>query len=145
MRAIEYTSKVSTNILHLLYSTFTNDLVINSKQACIIEDFLFAFCIEFNRLYIADSILIKKLKKHLVEKTNMHLNACMRLYKSNFVETKNTVLEFFNSDNSFFRFDKIAIFEKNTSEVCSVSKFFNLFFSNSNGYLMLIPVYKSNS
>ena len=145
MRAIEYTNKVSTNILHLIYSTCTNDLVINSKQASIIEDFLFAFCIEFNRLFIADSILMNKLKKNLVENTKMHLNTTMSLYKSNFVATKNTLLEFFNSENSFVSLDKITIFEKSTSEVYCVSKFFDSLFSNSNEYLTLIPVYKSKS
>jgi hypothetical protein len=36
MRAIEYMKKLITNILRLIYSTCTNDLVIHSKQSSVI-------------------------------------------------------------------------------------------------------------
>lgn len=63
MRAIQYTSKARQNISSLFYSTCTNDLFI--KQSHNIEFFIVAFFIEFNRLFIADSLVMKVIKKNL--------------------------------------------------------------------------------
>jgi hypothetical protein len=64
MRAIEHTKKMSNKMIHLFYSTCTNDLVVNSKQASNIEVFILAFFIECNRQFIADSLFMDILKKH---------------------------------------------------------------------------------
>lgn len=78
MKAIINSKKISTNIVCLIYSTCTNDLVIQAKQASVIESFFIAFCIEFNRIFIADSIAINVLQKH-----------CFIKAKNYFVTTKN--------------------------------------------------------
>ena len=143
MRAIEYTNKVSTNILHLLYSTCTNDLVIHSKQASIIEDFLFAFCIEFNRLFIADSLLMNVLKTKIIAKMKMNFNQATKLFKNNDIEIKETIRAFFNDDNKFPVLNKITMFDKINIEIYSLPKILNSLFSNTKETLMLIPIYKN--
>ena len=143
MRAIEYTNKVSTNILHLLYSTCTNDLVIHSKQASIIEDFLFAFCIEFNRLFIADSFLMTVIKTKVISKVKKNYNDSKSLYKNNWVESKDAVLEFVKAENWFAVLKKIAFFDNSNIESYSLSKLFNTLFSNTKETLLLIPIYKN--
>ena len=115
MKAIEYTNKLGTNILRLIYSTCTNDLVIQSKQASVIEDFLFAFCIEFNRIFIADSLLMNLLEKHLIVKTKVYLNNTKTLCKNNLVMNKNVVADFFNGTNNYYILNKLRIFEKSNA------------------------------
>jgi len=65
MRAIEHTKTISKKIIHLIYSTCTNDLIVYSKQASNIEIFILAFLIECNRHFIADSLLMNVFKKYL--------------------------------------------------------------------------------
>ena len=145
MRAIEYTNKVSTNILHLLYSTCTNDLVIHSKQASIIEDFLFAFCIEFNRLFIADSLLMNVLKTKVIAKMKMNINQGITFCKNTDLEIKDTVSEFFNADNWSLVLNKITMFDKTNIEIYSLPSLLNSLFSNTKETLELIPIYKNRS
>jgi hypothetical protein len=52
-------------MIHLIYSTCTNDLIVYSKQASNIEIFILAFLIECNRHFIADSLLMNVFKKYL--------------------------------------------------------------------------------
>lgn len=110
MKAILYTKKVSTNILRLIYSTCTNDLVINSKQASVIEDFFFAFCIEFNRLFIADSLLMNVLQKHCIVKAKVCLHTTKSNFRENFIEDKNAFVDFFNTNENYTILNKIRIF-----------------------------------
>ena len=112
MKAIQYTTKVSTNILRLFYSTCTNDLVINSKQASVIEDFLLAFCIEFNRLFIADSLVMNLLQKHFIAKAKMCIDNTKQVFKDNFIEDRNAVLEFFSANENYSILNKMRLFEK---------------------------------
>ena len=145
MKAIEYTNKVSRNILHLLYSTCTNDLVIQSKQASIIEDFLFAFCIEFNRLFIADSLLINVLKKQLIAKMKMNFTEAITLCKNNIIENTSVVLEFFNADTKSGVFNTVTMFDRSNIEIFWLPKLFNSFFLNTKETLLLIPIYKNKN
>lgn len=115
MKAIYYTKKAGTNIVRLIYAACTNDLIVNSKLASIIEDFLLAFCIEFNRLFIADSLLMNALQKHLIVKMKEYWNSKNNLYNIILTENKNTVLEFFNTHNTFRILDKLRLFEKSNS------------------------------
>ena len=98
MRAIQYTNQARKNILSLLYSTCTNDLVICSKQASILEAFVLAFFIEFNRLFIADSPFINALQKNLILKIKVYLNAKKNLYNGILVENRNGIVAFFNTN-----------------------------------------------
>lgn len=113
MRAIQYTKKVITNILSLIYSTCTNDLVINSKQASVIEDFFFAFCIEFNRLFIADSLLMNLLKKHCMVKAKVCFDNTKSIFRNNYLEDKNAIIDFFSTNDNYTILNKIRILEKN--------------------------------
>lgn len=112
MKAIQYTKKVSTNILRLIYSTCTNDLVINSKQASVIEDFFLAFCIEFNRLFIADSLLMNVLQKHCIVKAKIYIDHTKSICRDNFLEDRNAFLEFFGSNENYSILNKMRLFEK---------------------------------
>lgn len=110
MKAVLYTKKVSTNILRLIYSTCTNDLVIHSKQASVIEDFFFAFCIEFNRLFIADSLLMNIFQKHCIVKAKVFLHTTKSNFRENFIADKNAFIDFFNINENYTILNKIRIF-----------------------------------
>ena len=145
MKAIEYTNKVSTNILHLLYSTCTNDLVINSKQASIIEDFLFAFCIEFNRLFIADSLFMNVLKTKVIARVKMNMIQATSFCKNTDLEIKNTLKTFFNGANWSTVLSKSTMFDNPNIEIYSLPKLLNSLFSDTKKTLELIPIYKNKS
>ena len=145
MKAIEYTNKVSTNILHLLYSTCTNDLVINSKQASIIEDFLFAFCIEFNRLFIADSLLMNVLKTKVIARMKMNRIQVTSFCKNTDLEIKDTLKTFFNGANWSTVLSKSTMFDNPNIEIYSLPKLLNSLFSDTKKTLELIPIYKNKS
>jgi hypothetical protein len=114
MKAVQYSSKASKTILSLLYSTCTNDLIVNSKRTCGVEDFLLAFCIEFNRFFIADSLLMNRLQEHLIAKTKVYLVTKKSFCNAILIENKNAFLEFFNSNNSntISNFNKMNSFER---------------------------------
>ena len=112
MKAIQYTKKLSNSIVHLMYCTCTNDTFVNSKQASILEDFILAFIIEFNRLFIANSLLIQVLKKHLFVKMDLSMANQKQIFIALFTEYKNGFLEVFNTNNfKFNKLNKLTMFE----------------------------------
>lgn len=114
MKAIQYTSKVSKIILRLFYCTCTNDLIVNSKRTCGVDDFLLAFCIEFNRFFIADSLLMNRLQQHLIVKAKVYLETKKSFCNAILTENKNAFLEFFtaNNSNTIPNFNKMNSFER---------------------------------
>ncbi|WP_141672818.1 hypothetical protein [Flavobacterium crassostreae] len=68
MKAIEHTKQIFKKIIHLIYATCTNDIIVYSKQASNIELFIVAFFVECNRLFIADSIAMNAVQKHYFNK-----------------------------------------------------------------------------
>lgn len=101
MKAIQYTKQIIKKSIHLVYSTCTNDLIIYSKQASNIELFIVAFFIEYNRLFIADTVFMNTLQKEVVGKlvTSYRLN--LSLAQVNWIETKNAIVELFADNNEF--------------------------------------------
>ena len=111
MTAIEYTNKVSTNIINLIYSTCTNDLIVHSKQASIVENFLLAFCLEFNRLFIADSLLMKVLKEHVIVKTKEYCKSKKTYCNAVLIANRNAISDYFRVNNLVDRFNRAREFE----------------------------------
>lgn len=87
-------------------------MFVNSKPTSVLEDFFIAFIIEFNRLFIADSILMKILKKHLSVKMNWSMASQKQLFIAVFTEYKNGFSEVFNTNNyKFNKINKLTMFE----------------------------------
>ena len=101
MTAIQYTKQIIKKSIHLVYSTCTNDLIIYSKQASNIELFIVAFFIEYNRLFIADTVFMNTVQKEVLGKlvTSYRLN--LSLAQVNWIETKNAIVELFADNNEF--------------------------------------------
>ncbi|MEZ7499042.1 hypothetical protein QO200_09835 [Flavobacterium sp. Arc3] len=96
MKAIQHTKKIIKNSIHLFYSICTNDLIVYSKQASNIEIFVLAFFIECNRLFIADSVFMNAVQKHLLVKIRTFLASNNNIQSSILVEIKNATFEMFN-------------------------------------------------
>lgn len=97
MKAIQYTKRILKQTTYLVYATCTNDLIIYSKQASNVELFVLAFLIECNRLFIADSIFMNVLQKHLFVKTKSIWIAKNNFQRSIGTEIRSLVPEFFTS------------------------------------------------
>lgn len=111
MKAIEYTNKLSTNIINLIYSTCTNDLIVHSKQASILESFLLAFCLEFNRLFIADSLLMMVLKEQVIVKTKEYCKSKKTSCNAVLIANRNAISDYFRVNNLVDRFNRAREFE----------------------------------
>ncbi|NRS87173.1 hypothetical protein HNQ02_000073 [Flavobacterium sp. 7E] len=110
MKTIEHTKHIAKNIIHLVYSTCTNDLIVYSKQASNIELFILAFFIECNRLFIADSVAMNVLQKQVLVKLSNHWNINSNLIKVNWTALKNHSNELLNNNtvfNSLYHKDNI--------------------------------------
>jgi uncharacterized protein with PQ loop repeat len=94
MKAIENIKKVGKKIIHLFYSVCTNDLIVYSKQASNIEIFILAFIIECNRIFIADSIYMNILQKHVLVKINTFVETNNSIQFPTWIEMKNSALDF---------------------------------------------------
>jgi len=68
---------------------------------------------EFNRLFIADSLLMNEVQKHVVIKVEAQWATTKTFFKMNWIENKNALLAFFKTKNDCSFFYKITIFEKN--------------------------------
>ncbi|MEZ7507105.1 hypothetical protein [Flavobacterium sp. Arc2] len=111
MKAIQHTKKIGKNSIHLFYSICTNDLIVYSKQASNIEIFVLAFFIECNRLFIADSVFMNAVQKHLLVKIRTFVASKNNTQNSILVEIKNATFDMFNGTrliNSFYIKDNIA-------------------------------------
>jgi hypothetical protein len=93
MKAIEHTKHIAKNIIHLVYSTCTNDLIVYSKQASNIELFILAFFIECNRLFIADSIAMNTLQKYYFKRMQAYVTIKNNITDHKWFEIKNTTAE----------------------------------------------------
>ncbi len=114
------------NILNLFYSTCTNEMFINSRPTNILEDFIFAFFIEFNRLFIADSLVVNKLQKHIIEKTKQFINSKMNVCNVIVTQIRDMFLEVFETNTMFRVFYKLRLIDKKNSENYSFSKSISL-------------------
>lgn len=108
MKAIQYTNQASKTILHLLYCTCTHDIIVNSKRASGVDDFLYVFFIEFSRFFIADSSFVKGLKEQIKINKQAYIDIKKSIYNTILIENKNAFLDFFNTNNS----NKISSFSK---------------------------------
>lgn len=101
MKAIEHIKNIGKKIIHLFYSVCTNDLIVYSKQASNIEIFVLAFFIECNRIFIADSIYMNILQKHVFVKINTFVKSNNCIQYPAWVEMKNSVLDFIDDKRLF--------------------------------------------
>lgn len=111
MRTIEYTRKASSNIIKLFYCTCTNDVFVNSKQASLLENFFIAFLIEFNQLFIADSLLVNKLQSHLILKTKNYFVVNKEVCANIWMDYKNAIVEHFNFNTIVEKINETLILE----------------------------------
>lgn len=97
MEAIQYIQNISTAIIRLIYAVCTNDMIMYSRQASNIEVFVVAFFIEFNRLFIRNSVFMNFLQKHLLLNIKKDFKYKGNLYKVILLENKNEFLKSLNS------------------------------------------------
>lgn len=90
MKTIEHTKHIAKNIIHLVYSTCTNDLIVYSKQASNIELFILAFFIECNRLFIADSVAMNVLQKYYSNRVQAYIAVKNNITEHKWFEMKET-------------------------------------------------------
>lgn len=126
MKVIQNSINMTGNILNLFYSTCTNEMFINSRPTNILEDFIFAFFIEFNRLFIADSLVVNKLQKHIIEKTKQFINSKMNVCNVIVTQIRDMFLEVFETNTMFSVFYKLRLIDKKNSENYSFSKSISL-------------------
>ena len=93
MKAIQYIQNISTAIIRLIYAVCTNDMIMYSRQASNIEVFVVAFFIEFNRLFIANSVFMNFLQKHLFLNIKKDFKYKSNFYKAIILENKNEFLK----------------------------------------------------
>ncbi|MGM8360295.1 hypothetical protein ACSV4D_00095 [Flavobacterium sp. ARAG 55.4] len=109
MKAIQYIKNTGTAIIRLMYAVCTNDMIMYSRQASNIEVFVVAFFIEFNRLFIADSLFMNALQKHMFLNIKKDFKYKSNLYKTIFLENKSCFLKYLNSI-SFSKLKKNTVF-----------------------------------
>lgn len=124
MNVIQNSINITGNILNLFYSTCTNEMFVNSRPTSVLEDFIIAFLIEFNRLFIADSLIINKLQEHFIQKTRLHFREKKIEYKITLENFKFSLLNFINPNDFYTEFTAIEIDEKNHPLEYSFSNFF---------------------
>jgi uncharacterized protein with PQ loop repeat len=123
MVAIENIKEVIKKGIHLFYAICTNDMIVNSKQASNIEIFVLAFFVECNRLFIADSILMNAIQKHIVDKYKSFLNVKKNVYHAILIENTTTVNNVIAYNNIYGCLNCNKMFELENKVNYSFSRF----------------------
>ena len=124
MKAIQYTRKTGSNIIRLFYATCTNDFIIYSKQASNVEIFVLAFFIEFNRLFISDTVFMSAKQKQFIQNMKLNFHTKKSIDDWFLTHDKKAFLELFNKNNFFGRLNRKKRFELSNHLSYSVSKLF---------------------
>lgn len=101
MKAVHYIQQTIKKSIHLVYATCMNDVIIYSKQASNIELFILAFFIEYNRLFIADTVFMNTLQNEVLGKIVTSYKVNLSLAQVKWLETRNAVIELFSNENEF--------------------------------------------
>jgi hypothetical protein len=101
MKAVHYIKQTIKKSIHLVYATCMNDVIIYSKQASNIELFILAFFIEFNRLFIADTVFMNTLQNEVLGKLVTSYRVNLSLAQVNWVEIKNATAELLSTNNAY--------------------------------------------
>jgi uncharacterized protein with PQ loop repeat len=123
MDAIELIQKIIGNILRLTYSICTNDMIVNSKQASNIEIFILAFFVESHRLFIADSMLVNAIHKHILDRNKSFVNAKRTVYNSIWVEKTAEENQFMSCYNFYESVNYNKMFDSENNANYSFSRF----------------------
>jgi uncharacterized protein with PQ loop repeat len=98
-------------------------MIVNSKQASNIEIFVLAFFVESHRLFIADSLLVNAIHKHILDRYQSFVNTKRNVYKSIWVEKTAEENQFMSCYNFYESVNCNKMFELENKVNYSFSRF----------------------